>query len=146
MERGVYEAYFERPSWWIVAANKDHVIYAVDKNSQLALDTATTAERGEAIKIHHFIPDIEGNRPAWKDRAVLIASLVNVGEAVTLRTLGSQRLWYWTMCGWLHAFSSAVILQFLNLGRDNPLRNGSDISAGVLPTALHLGGSELWKH
>jgi len=141
LEREVYHAYFERPSQWAPAANNAMCIYTLDRNSQLALDTATAAGRGEAIRIHHFIPDVEGIVAAWKDWAVLLLSLAKVSEAVTLRILGSQNLWYWTMCGWLHAFASAVLLQVLHLGRDNPLRTGSDIAAGVLPSPLHLGGN-----
>jgi hypothetical protein len=72
------------------------------------------------IKIQHFIPDIEGILPTGKDWATLLASLVKMGEAVTLPTLSSQRLWYWPMCGWLHAFISAV-LQLLDLGHDKSL-------------------------
>ena len=142
MERGVYDAYFERPSQWIPAADDNAMcIYTLDRSSQLALDTAAAAQHGEAIKIHRFIPDVEGILPVWKDWAVLLASMAKVAEAATLRTLGSERLWYWTMCGWLHAFVSALLLQLLQLGRDNPLRPGSDIAAGSLPSPLHLGGS-----
>jgi hypothetical protein len=79
--------------------------------------------------------------PVWKDWAVLLISLANVGEAVTLHAHGSQHLWYWTLCGWIHAFVSAVLLQLLDLGRDNPLRTCSDIAARVLPTPLSPGDS-----
>jgi hypothetical protein len=140
VERGIDEVYFEHHSRWM-ATSGSMCIYTLDRNSQLALDTVPPTERGEAVKIHRFMPDIDGIVPAWKDWVVLFASLGKVAEAMALRKLGSHRLWYWTMSGWVHAFCSAVLLQLLNIGRDNPLRASSDIAAGVLPNPLHLGGS-----
>jgi hypothetical protein len=36
---------------------------------------------------------------------------------------------------------SAILLQLLDLGPENPLRTGSDIAAGVLPMPLSLGNN-----
>lgn len=131
------ETYTRGPLQWF--ENKAMAVFTLDQNSKLVLDTVQATDRGEAILVHHYLPDVDGLTPGWKDWAVLLASLVKLLEVFCLWRLGSKNLWYWTMIGWAHAFAAAIVLQSSGLGRDHPLRSNQDILAGVLPTAIHAG-------
>jgi hypothetical protein len=105
----------------------------------MVLDTLPAAEKGRSIKIHRFTPDVDGIVPAWKDWLIILLSSAKITVAVSLWSLGSSRLWLWSMVGWAHAFISAIVLQLCGFGRDSPLKCNRDLIAGVLPSALHLG-------
>ncbi|GIK01913.1 hypothetical protein Aspvir_005954 [Aspergillus viridinutans] len=116
-----------------------HVIYTLDKNAQLALDTVPAAEKGSPIDIYRFIPD-QGSLPSpWRDWFWLLLSLVKLIEVFTLRKVGSQGVWAWTMAGWAHASVAAVLLQVTGLGRDSPFKRTRHLVAGILPSPLRMG-------
>lgn len=116
-----------------------HAIYTLDKNAQLALDTVPAAERGSPIDIYRFIPDQGGLPSPWRDWSWLLLSLVKLIEVFTLRKVGSQGVWAWTMAGWAHAFVAAVLLQVTGLGRDSPFKRTRHLVAGILPSPLRMG-------
>ncbi|KAF7167149.1 hypothetical protein CNMCM5623_000556 [Aspergillus felis] len=120
-------------------AYRAHAIYTLDKNAQLALDTVPAAEKGSPIDIYRFIPD-QGSLPSsWTDWFWLFLSLVKLLEVFTLRKVGSQGVWVWTMAGWAHAFVAALLLQVTSLGRDSPFKRTRHLVAGILPSPLRMG-------
>ncbi|KAL9113330.1 MAG: hypothetical protein Q9187_007634 [Circinaria calcarea] len=131
------ETYTRGPLQWF--ESKAMAVFTLDQNSKLVLDTVQATDRGEAILVHQYLPDVDGIIPGWKDWAILLASLVKLLEVFCLWRLGSKDLWYWTMIGWAHAFVAAIVLQSSGLGRDHPLKSNQDILAGVLPTPIHAG-------
>ncbi|RHZ46498.1 uncharacterized protein CDV56_103754 [Aspergillus thermomutatus] len=116
-----------------------HVIYTMDKNAQLALDTVPAAEKGSPIDIYRFIPDQGGLPSPWRDWICLFLSLVKLIEVFALRKVGSRGVWAWTMAGWAHAFVAAVLLQVTGLGRDSPSKRTRHLVAGILPSPLRMG-------
>jgi hypothetical protein len=116
------------------------VMFALDKKTQLLLDTTFAAEKGEQTPVYRYKADVDGQPKAWKDWLLMLLSCIKIGEAIWLRLWGSSTLFFFTLLPWAHSFCVAVILQLLRLGRDDMRDTSVDKALGVMPTPLRLGG------
>ena len=115
-------------------------LYCLDRKTALLLAALRRQVDGGEVPVYRYLPDTDGSPTYGQDWVVLASSLAKLGEVLWLWKWGSQILWITTAIPWAWGFIAAVVLQVLDLGRDNPIDASVDIVAGALPTPLTTGG------
>lgn len=115
-------------------------LYCLDRKTALLLAAVRRQVDGGEVPIYRYLPDTDGSPTVVQDWTVIAASSAKLGEVFWLWKWGSQVLWITTLIPWAWGLASAVLVQLLGLGRDNPAAATVDIVAGSLPTHLNTGG------